>query len=46
MSASTLPRVQYGHRYCWAEHPTRRLRCTEPKGHGGRHWHPYTRTTW
>lgn len=32
--------------YCWAEHPRTRVHCTEPRGHNGRHWHPYTRTSW
>lgn len=47
MSTSTLPRKRGRiSGYCWAEHTSKRVHCTEPFGHGGRHWHPYTRTSW
>jgi hypothetical protein len=46
VSKSTLPRVPNGHRYCWAEHSGGGKRCTLPTGHSGRHWHPYSKTSW
>lgn len=46
MNKATLPRVPNGHRYCWAEHSSTHVHCTQPTGHSGRHWHPYTRTSW
>ncbi|MFD8005656.1 hypothetical protein [Streptomyces mirabilis] len=47
MSKSTLPRAQGRiSGYCWAEHTGKRVHCTEPFGHGGRHWHPYSKTSW
>ena len=50
-TTTPLVRVPNGHRYCWAEHPEKRVHCTEPAGHPprgtlGGHWHPYTRTSW
>lgn len=32
--------------YCWAQHPTTRVHCTEPPRHAGNHWHTYTKTGW
>ena len=32
--------------YCWAEHPGTHVHCTEEPGHAGRHYHPYTKTSW
>lgn len=46
MSKSTLPRIPNGHRYCWAEHSRTHVRCTDPIGHDGKHWHAYSRTSW
>lgn len=47
VSKSTLPRAQGRiSGYCWAEHSRTRVHCTEPFGHGGRHWHPYSKTSW
>lgn len=34
-------RVPNGHGYCWAAHSSG-ARCTQPKGHPGRHLDPYT----
>ncbi|MDX5566897.1 hypothetical protein PYK79_31695 [Streptomyces sp. ID05-04B] len=39
-------RVPNGHNYCWAEHSSG-VRCCQPRGHSGRHEHPYVpRQTW
>ncbi|WP_405873960.1 hypothetical protein [Streptomyces sp. NBC_00005] len=46
MSQATLPRLSNGHRYCWAEHPRTHVRCTDPAGHSGTHWHAYSKTSW
>lgn len=48
MSKATLPRVRVpnGHSYCWAERSFTHARCTLPIGHGGMHWHAYSRTSW
>jgi hypothetical protein len=47
VSTRTLPRLSGRiSGYCWAEHPGTYVHCTEPHGHNGRHWHPYTRTSW
>jgi hypothetical protein len=46
MSKSTLPRVPNGHRYCWTVHSSTHVHCTQPIGHAGKHWHPYTKTSW
>jgi hypothetical protein len=32
--------------YCWTEHSRTHVHCTEPFGHSGRHWHPYSKTSW
>ncbi|MBA2806931.1 hypothetical protein E0500_005600 [Streptomyces sp. KM273126] len=32
--------------YCWATHTGKGVHCTEPHRHSGRHWHPYTKTSW
>lgn len=32
--------------YCWAEHQGGRHHCTLPVGHGGMHWHAYSKTSW
>ncbi|MFF4523258.1 hypothetical protein [Streptomyces bluensis] len=32
--------------YCWATHPSKGVHCTNPLGHSGGHWHPYTKTSW
>lgn len=33
--------------YCWAEHRTTFVHCTEPIGHKNpEHYHAYTRTSW
>ncbi|MGW2511256.1 hypothetical protein ACWC0A_17855 [Streptomyces scopuliridis] len=31
---------------CWIERPADVLRCTEPPGHDGDHYHCYSRTQW
>jgi hypothetical protein len=47
VSPKTLPRhTGRMSNYCWAEHSTKRVHCTEPTGHSRKHWHPYTRTSW
>lgn len=46
VSQATLPRLSNGHRYCWAEHPRTHVRCTDPAGHSGTHWHAYSKTSW
>jgi hypothetical protein len=47
MSKSTLPRLSGRiSNYCWAEHTGTHVHCTEPVGHSGRHWHPYSKTSW
>jgi hypothetical protein len=47
VSKSTLPRLSGRiSNYCWAEHTGTRVHCTEPFGHSGRHWHPYSKTSW
>ncbi|MFD7055569.1 hypothetical protein ACFWBS_41120 [Streptomyces mirabilis] len=47
MSKSTLPRAQGRiSGYCWAAHTGTHVHCTEPFGHSGRHWHPYSKTSW
>lgn len=48
MSKLTLPRLAFalGGVLCWAEHSVTRVHCTLPPGHGGGHWHPYSRTSW
>ncbi|MFE6482383.1 hypothetical protein ACFVGN_05510 [Streptomyces sp. NPDC057757] len=47
MSTTTLPRHMLGlGGYCWAEHPRTAVHCTQPARHSGRHWHPYSKTSW
>jgi len=47
VSKSTLPRAKGPiSGYCWAEHTGTHVHCTEPVGHSGRHWHPYSKTSW
>ncbi|MEU1559528.1 hypothetical protein ABZ504_03280 [Streptomyces mirabilis] len=47
MSKSTLPRLRGRiSNYCWDEHPRTHVHCTDPAGHNGKHWHPYTKTSW
>jgi hypothetical protein len=52
VTSSSTPRHARGlGGYCWAEHPTKGVHCTEPVGHPprdgkGGHWHPYSKTAW
>ncbi|MFF4347517.1 hypothetical protein [Streptomyces sp. NPDC001530] len=47
MSTSTLPRARGRiSGYCWTEHGRTHVHCTMPAGHGGKHWHPYSKTSW
>jgi hypothetical protein len=47
VSTSTLPRRRGRiSGYCWDEHPRTHVHCTDPAGHKGKHWHPYSKTSW
>lgn len=48
MSKKTLPRHTLSAigGVCWAEHSITHYHCTLPAGHGGGHWHAYSKTSW
>ncbi|MGW1614424.1 hypothetical protein ACWCQZ_34285 [Streptomyces sp. NPDC002285] len=47
MSASTLPHTLAAiSNYCWQANLGGNMHCTLPRGHSGRHWHAYSKTSW